>query len=208
MTSTKLVKKCLETSNVSMIPPTSATREESDIPGGGGHVQGQILLSSSTCLRPRGARPERVTAGMNHTGRQYPRQLTSVKNWCSANAGRDVWSDAIAKRLNIRARHCVHVRESVDNFNTLEHYFGCGSLLSVILCYTVYHGVFHLKKVLCKPGRLLHPCLRKCVNLYRPNFVCANFVMGQHIVISLVSIAILDHKKYMLSTWNFCFICM
>ena len=33
---------------------------------------------------------ELVTAGMKHTGRLYPRQLTSVKNWCSANAERDV----------------------------------------------------------------------------------------------------------------------
>ena len=65
---------------------------------------------------------------MNDIGRLYPRQLTTVKNWCSAYAERDVRSDAIAKRLNFRARHCVYVIESVDSLNILEHYFGCDSI--------------------------------------------------------------------------------
>ena len=78
-----------------MIPPTRSVLVQNvnslTYRGVGGHVWGQILLPSlDHNHQPRGALPQLMTASINHSGQLFPRQLKYVKNWCSANAGRDI----------------------------------------------------------------------------------------------------------------------
>ena len=116
--------KLFKNSNVIMISPTRAAQVQ--------HVkratyQG-VMFGVIYCYQARifhhqllGNGPELVTTRMNHTGRLYQRQLTSVNNWCSTTAER-MYDVMQLQKVSTSMHIIVYVRESVGILNTLQHY--------------------------------------------------------------------------------------